>query len=87
MLDKSGSLVAVQDVSGGEGRGGQPALSPRFTVLPGTYRLEVRTPSGKNTTKEIVVADTPFRVNIGSGKANNRRRNNSCPLFALTLER
>jgi hypothetical protein len=53
------------DVSGGEARGGQPSLSPRFTLPPGEYRLVVRTSSGKSGTHSVVVADAPMRVQLG----------------------
>jgi len=64
VLDNAGNALASQDVSGGEGRGGQSGLSPRFTLAPGQYRIEVRTPSGKNQALPIAVADTPMRVRI-----------------------
>ena len=64
VLDKDGKQVATQDVSGGEGRGGQPPLSPRFTLSPGAYRLEFRSGSGKSQTRAISVAETPMRVRL-----------------------
>jgi FG-GAP-like repeat len=73
MLDKAGNLVAMQDASGGEARGGQGCLSPRFTAPPGTYRLEVRTPSGKSATKEIVVGDSPMRVTMGAEETKMKK--------------
>ena len=64
ILGKNGKLVAVRDVSGGEGRGGQPCLSPRFTLAPGEYQLVFRHPTGKTGTNEIVVGDAPLAVRL-----------------------
>ena len=33
--------MGVQQVSGGDGRGGQAAPTARFALAPGTYRVEV----------------------------------------------
>jgi hypothetical protein len=65
VLDKGGKAVAVCDVSGGEGRGGQPSLSPRFTLPPGEYKIECRSSSGRSSLKEITVADSPLSVRLG----------------------
>ncbi len=65
MLDKDGKSVAMLDISGGEARGGQASLSLRFTLPPGTYKLEVRGPSGKSGLHDVVVAETPLRVRLG----------------------
>ena len=64
MLNKEGKAVAMLDISGGEARGGQPSLSPRFTLLPGQYKLEIRTASGKSATQDVIVADAPLRVRL-----------------------
>lgn len=66
VLDKDKKVVAVSDVSGGEARGGQPSLSPRFTLLAGSYMIEYRYPNGKGGTKELTVTDAPMRVRIGN---------------------
>ncbi|MCE9531117.1 MAG: VCBS repeat-containing protein, partial [Planctomycetes bacterium] len=65
MLDKDGKSVAMLDISGGEGRGGQPNLLPRFTLPPGAYKLEVRSSVGATTQQDLTVADTPLRIRIG----------------------
>jgi hypothetical protein len=66
VLDKDKKLVTAIDVSGGEARGGQSSLSPRFTLAAGSYVFEYRYSNGKNGTKEVTVADAPLRVSIGS---------------------
>lgn len=66
ILDKDKKVVAVTDVSGGEARGGQPSMSPRFTLAAGAYVFEYRYPNGKGGTKEVTVADAPLRVRIGN---------------------
>jgi hypothetical protein len=59
--DREGKLLGSQDVSGGDGRGGQAAPLARFALPPGTYRVEVRYSSGERRAKDIVVAGTPVR--------------------------
>jgi hypothetical protein len=64
VLDKDGKVVATQEISGGDGRGGQPAPVARFTLPPGGYRVEARYSSGLVRAKEIRVTATPLRVAI-----------------------
>ncbi len=61
---KDGKTLVSTLISGGEGRGGQPASQARFALNPGTYRVEVRFSSGVRRTKEIVVATSQVRAVI-----------------------
>jgi hypothetical protein len=56
LLDRQGKLLASQQISGGDGRGGQAAPLARFALAPGTYRVEVRYSTGVRRSKEIQVA-------------------------------
>jgi hypothetical protein len=58
VTDKGGKLVGVQQVSGGDGRGGQASPAARFALAPGTYRVEVVYSNGDRRAKELVVAGT-----------------------------
>jgi hypothetical protein len=64
VLDKTGKAVASQQISGGDGRGGQPAPSARFALDPGSYKVEVRYSNGTTRTKDITVAQGPMRAVI-----------------------
>jgi hypothetical protein len=60
--DRSGKVLASQQVSGGDGRGGQSPASARFALPPGTYRVEVQLSNGERRGREITVAvGTPMR--------------------------
>jgi hypothetical protein len=60
--DKDGKVVATQQVSGGDGRGGQSPASARFALQPGTYRVEVQLTNGEKRGREITIAvGTPMR--------------------------
>lgn len=61
LLDKNGKLKGMQDISGGDGRGGQQAPRARFAVPFGSYRIEVRSSAGAVRAKEITVGTTLFR--------------------------
>ena len=61
LLDKSGKLLASQQISGGDGRGGQATLGARFALKPGDYRLEVRYSSGLRRVKEFNVGGNIVR--------------------------
>ena len=56
VTDKDGKLVGMQQVSGGDSRGGQSAPTARFALEPGTYRVEVLFSNGDKRAKELVVA-------------------------------
>ncbi len=62
ITDKDGKLVAAQQVSGGEARGGQSAPTARFALAPGTYRVEVLFSNGDRRAKELVVAGTHIKA-------------------------
>lgn len=64
LLDKDGKLLAMQDVSGGDGRGGQQSPCIRFTAPAGKYRVEVRSSAGVIRTKEVTQGTAPFRATI-----------------------
>jgi hypothetical protein len=64
VLDKQGKLRGVQEISGGDGRGGQRAPLARFALEPGAYRVEVRYSSGLTRGREITVAGSPLRARI-----------------------
>lgn len=64
IMDKQGKLRGVQEISGGDGRGGQHAPLARFAFEPGSYRLLVRYSSGLTRAQEITVASSPLRVRV-----------------------
>jgi hypothetical protein len=59
--DRDGRLRAVQEISGGDGRGGQQPLLARFTLEPGAYRVAVRYTSGITRAQVVTVAGSPLR--------------------------
>jgi hypothetical protein len=61
VVDKQGKTVAVQQISGGDGRGGQHTPQARFALSPGTYQVLVRYSSGITRSREITVASSPLR--------------------------
>jgi hypothetical protein len=61
VVDEGGKVLGVQDVCGGDGRGGQRPPQAHFALKPGTYRVEVRYSSGIVRGKEIKVANSPWR--------------------------
>jgi hypothetical protein len=62
VFDQQGKLIAKQQISGGDGRGGQAPPQARFALDPGTYRVVVRYSSGVVRAQMITVAaGTPFR--------------------------
>jgi len=64
VTDKQGKLHGVQEISGGDGRGGQRLAQARFALPPGVYRVQVRYSSGLTRAREITVAATPLRGQI-----------------------
>jgi hypothetical protein len=65
VFDKQGKLLGKQQISGGDGRGGQTSPQARFALEPGTYRVVVRYSSGVVRAQTITVAaGTPFRGRI-----------------------
>jgi hypothetical protein len=61
VLDDARKTLAVQDICGGEGRGGQRLPLARFALKPGNYVIEVRYSSGVRRRKAIQVASAPYR--------------------------
>src|SRR5262249_19503648 len=64
LFDKDGKLMATQDISGGDGRGGQQSPSARFTAPAGTYRVEVRSSAGVVRAKDVTVGAGPLRATL-----------------------
>lgn len=64
LFDKNGKLLAMQDISGGDGRGGQHSPCTRFTAPAGTYRVEVRSSAGVIRAREVTVSTAPLRTSI-----------------------
>ncbi len=60
--DVSGARIASSAVCGGDGRGGQSGLSPRFVLAPGAYKFELIGSDGKATVKDVTVTATPMQV-------------------------
>lgn len=61
LLDESGKLVAVQSISGGDGRGSQSAPVARFALPPGRYRAQARFSSGLEVIKSFAVGNVALR--------------------------
>src|SRR5262249_18335419 len=65
VLDQQGKPVAVQEISGGDGRGGQRGPHARFRLAPGTYRGPAHYTSGLTRSGQVVVAaGSPVRGTI-----------------------
>src|SRR5206468_3424445 len=64
VTDNQGRVLGSRQISGGEGRGGQEAPVARFTLEPGTYRVQVRLSSGQILRKEITLGSDPLRDRI-----------------------
>jgi hypothetical protein len=60
----NGERVACSAVSGGDCRGGQCGLAPRFVLAPGAYKFEIVGPDGKSTTKDVTVTATPMQLKL-----------------------
>ena len=60
--DMGGKPVASCCVFGGDGRGGQAGLAPRFCLAPGAYKVEVTTTDGKATVTDLTVTASPMSV-------------------------
>jgi hypothetical protein len=61
--DSADKVVANCFVTGGDCRGGQCGLTPRFVLAPGTYRIEFIGPDGKAVTN-VTVAAAPMSVRL-----------------------
>jgi hypothetical protein len=62
VVSADGKVLGTHEVSGGAGRGGQPRSAARFTLPPGTYRIEVQDTTGAKREKEITVSEQPLRL-------------------------
>ena len=62
--DANGKAVASSCVTGGDCRGGQCGLAPRFVLAPGAYKVEFIGSDGKAATKDITVATAPMSVRM-----------------------
>lgn len=60
--DATGKAVATHNVSGGDGRGGQGNLIPRFVLTPGAYKVEIIGANGQVVVKDVNVATSPMSV-------------------------
>jgi hypothetical protein len=69
VADTSGRLVGVQEISGGDARGGQHGPFARFTLEPGPYRISVRYMNGLTRTADLTMAGDPVRRVIDGGAA------------------
>jgi len=61
IVDAEGKFIAARDIGGTHGRGGQSAPESLFALAPGSYRVEVRLPSGVSRTRELMVGNTAMR--------------------------
>jgi hypothetical protein len=68
VLSKDGKQVAVTQISGGDGRGGQQSPIARFVLDPGAYEVEVRYSSGSTRRTPVVVGADPMRTQIDPEK-------------------
>ncbi len=59
--DKAGKLIGVQEISGGESRGGQAGPFARFALEPGDYSVQVRSGNGESRTSNITIGADPVR--------------------------
>lgn len=64
VFEKNGQLLGMQDSAASAGRGGQQISSCRFTLQPGTYRVEIRSGAGAIRNREILVGTDPMRVKL-----------------------
>ena len=59
-----GKVAEYRQLLGGDGRGGQGWLTPRFALPPGEYTVSVRGTDGKTKTAKAKVGTDPVRVVI-----------------------
>lgn len=63
--DDGGKRIAVREISGGDGRGGQQGAQAHFALAPGKYRIEVRYSSGTTKVHDLTVGAAAVRAVIG----------------------
>lgn len=59
-----GKSAGAADLFGGDGRGGQSGLVPRFVLPPGKYTLAVRGSDGRTKEQSLTVAASPMSVKV-----------------------
>jgi hypothetical protein len=64
VADKEGKLIASQEISGGDGRGGQQSPLVRFALEPGSYKVSIRFSNGRTQTSDLQVNNAPIRGKI-----------------------
>lgn len=62
--DATGKAVASSVISGGDARGGQQGLVPRFVLASGAYKVELRGPGGVVLVKDVTVNGSPMNVKV-----------------------
>jgi hypothetical protein len=62
--DAGGKAVASHSVLGGDGRGGQGSMTPRFVLPPGAYKVEIISTDGKVVVRDVNVAGNPMSVKL-----------------------
>jgi hypothetical protein len=65
VLDKGGKLLARQELSGGDSRGGQQPPFLRFALEPGAYQVQLRLSNGTVRSREFTIGDSPVRGIVG----------------------
>ncbi len=59
-----GKTTITTQLFGGNGRGGQGDLNPRFVLAPGGYTFTVKGSDGKSKEQKVTVAGTPMQVKL-----------------------
>jgi len=62
--DAKGKTVACCCVTGGDCRGGQGGLAPRFVLAPGAYKVEFIGSNGKSVAQAVTVATSPMNIRM-----------------------
>jgi len=59
-----GKTTVTTQLFGGNGRGGQGDLNPRFVLAPGGYTVSVKGSDGKIKEQKLTVANTPMQLKL-----------------------
>ncbi len=62
VLNGEGKVVASSQLLGGDARGGQPTLAPRFALPPGEYKVVVTGTDGKSKEAKLTMTKDPAKV-------------------------